>query len=290
MHAVGRGCSLSYEGLHFDVNLSILFTELPLLERPAAAAAAGFTAVELWWPFAEPVPADRDLVALKRALADAGTGLVGLNFDGGDMAAGSRGLLSLPEQSERFRDNIQAAVGFASETGCRVLNALYGNRAEGVDPAAQDELGLENLVRAADAADRHGATIVVEALNSFESPLYPLTSSAAAIRVVDDVRGRGRNNIAFLCDLYHLARMGEDLIKVIREHAGQIGHVQIADAPGRGQPGTGQIDFTEVLGALKAAGYADYVGCEYRPLGPSAETFGWLPRDLSVSDARREAP
>lgn len=277
---------MTYEGLRFDVNLSILFTELPLLERPAAAAAVGFDAVELWWPFAKPVPSDRDLVKLRRALADAGTHLVGLNFDAGDMAAGWRGLLSLPNESDRFRANIPVATGFAAETGCRVLNALYGNLAEGVNKAAQDELALENLTLAAEAADRVGATVVVEALNSYESPHYPVISSAMALRVVEEVRGRGRANIALLCDLYHLARMDEDLIAVVREHSGQIGHVQVADVPMRNQPGTGQVDFARVLGELSNAGYSGYVGCEYRPLGPSAESFEWLSPELRSSSAR----
>lgn len=274
---------MTYGGLRFDVNLSILFTELPLLERPAAAAAAGFDAVELWWPFAEPVPADRDLVALKRALADAGTHLVGLNFDAGDMAAGWRGLVSLPDQSDRFRANIPVATGFAAEAGCRVLNALYGNRAEAVDPAAQDQLALENLALAAEAASRVGATVVIEALNSYENLRYPLTSSDMALGVVDKVRDHGAVNIAFLCDLYHLARMDENLVAVVSQHSGRIGHVQVADVPGRNQPGTGGIDFARVLGELRSAGYSAYVGCEYRPLGPSAESFGWLPRELRSS-------
>src|SRR3954464_10578747 len=159
--------------LRFDVNLSILFTELPLLERPAAAAAAGFDAVELWWPFAEPAPPDRELDALHHALDDAGVALVGLNFDAGDMAAGERGLLSRPAGSARFRENIEVAVGFAAATGCTVLNALYGNRDVRAGEAAQRELAVQNLVLAARAAARVGATVVIEALNSVENPDYP---------------------------------------------------------------------------------------------------------------------
>jgi hydroxypyruvate isomerase len=270
---------VSFEGIRFDVNLSILFTEQPLLVRPAAAAAAGFDAVELWWPFPVPDPSDRELVALKRALDDAGTRLVGLNFDAGDMAAGWRGLLSLPDQSERFRANVPVAAGFAAETGCRVLNALYGNS------PGDDELALENLAMAAEAARQADASVVIEALNSYESPRYPLTSTAAALRVVETARAAGHANVAFLCDFYDLVRMGEDLSSVIHEHADRIGHAQVADAPGRNQPGTGTIDFDRVLGQLRAAGYAGYVGCEYRPLGASAESFEWLPRELRASAA-----
>ncbi|MGH8870291.1 MAG: hydroxypyruvate isomerase family protein [Actinomycetes bacterium] len=270
---------MPHDDLRYDVNLSILFTELPLLERPAAAAAAGFDAVELWWPFVdEPTPSDDALSALRRALDQAGTHLVGLNFDAGDMGAGWRGLLSHPAHSDRFRANIDVAVGLAETTGCRVLNALYGNRSDDVSAAEQDDLAVENLSRAAKAADGIGATVVVEALNSYESADYPLTSTRQALDVVDRVRAAaGLDNVAFLADLYHLHRMGEDIVDVVTTHADRIAHVQVADDPGRHQPGTGDIDFDEVLGALVSSGYTGYVGLEYKPQGPSAESFGWIP-------------
>ena len=132
-------------GLRFDVNCSILFTELPLLKRPAAARSAGFDAVEFWWPFAEPVPPDREVDSFVEALGDAGVRLVLLNFVAGDMAAGERGLLSLPAGSAAFRDNIDVCAGIAERTGCGVLNALYGNRADGVPAQQQEELATENL-------------------------------------------------------------------------------------------------------------------------------------------------
>jgi hydroxypyruvate isomerase len=264
--------------MRYDVNLSILFTELPLLERPAAARAAGFEAVELWWPFPVPVPEDRAIDALLHALDDAGVRLVGLNFDAGDMAAGDRGLASRPYDSARFRANIDVTVGIAEATGCRVLNALYGKRVHGLDPHAQDDLAITNLGLAAEAARRCDATVVVEALNSHENAGYPLTSSHAALSVIDRVRDQaGTGNVAFLADFYHLARMGEDPLTVIDRHAPDFGHVQIADVPGRGQPGTGDIAYADVLAALDAAGYTGFVGLEYRPVGPSADSFGWLP-------------
>jgi hydroxypyruvate isomerase len=263
----------------YDVNLSILFTELPLLERPAAAAAAGFEAVELWWPFAEPVPPDHELDALHRALDDAGVRLVGLNFDAGDMAAGERGLLSRPADSARFRANVDVAVGFAELTGCTVLNALYGNRDVRAGAAAQRELAVENLVLAARAAARIGATVVIEALNSVENPNYPITTSRGALALVDQLRfAHGVPNAAFLADLYHLARMGEPIAELVATRADRFGHVQIADSPGRGQPGTGALDLPDVLDRLVAAGYRGWVGLEYRPVGPSADSFDWLPR------------
>ncbi|MEU1124975.1 TIM barrel protein [Streptomyces sp. NPDC005899] len=274
---------MGYSDQRFDVNLSILFTELPLLERPAAAAAAGFTAVELWWPWTgTPTPAQAELDALKKALDDAGTQLVGLNFYAGQLPGPDRGALSLPgEESDRFRANVDVAAGFAASVGCTALNALYGNRVEGVDPAEQDELALENLVLAARAADRIGATLLIETLNKPESPLYPLVSAPAGIEVVDRVNeATGLGNAAFLLDLYHLSMNGEDLGQVIKTYAAKTGHVQIADNPGRGAPGTGSLPLERLLDELAQAGYAGWVGLEYKPGDrPSADSFAWLPAE-----------
>jgi len=253
--------------MRYDVNISILFTELPMLERPAAAARAGFDAVEMWWPFDGPVPADADVDALAAAITEAGVQLVGLNFDAGDMPAGDRGLLSSKATSQRFRDNIEVTVGLAERLGCRTLNALYGNTTDDTDP----ELALENLALAAKSASRIGATVVIEALNAVETPRYPVTTSAQAFQIIDQVPGT-----AFLADFYHLARMGEDLSTLITNHADRFGHVQIADVPGRGQPGTGELDYPSLLRQLADSPYEGLVGLEYKPVGPSAESFGWL--------------
>lgn len=285
-------------GLSFDVNCSILFTELPLLQRPAAAKAAGFQAVEFWWPFTEPVPGDREADAFVTALGDAGVSLVSLNFAAGDMAAGERGLLSQPAGSAAFRANIPACAEIAKRTGCTRLNALYGNRVVGVPPERQDELAMANLQLAAEAAAEIGAVVLIEALNSCESPRYPLVSAASAVAVAKEIHAgapdgangttggagaaRGNDgtggNGAFLADLYHLARMGEDLAGVLSEYREWIDHVQIADVPGRGAPGTGTIGYEALLRQLAAQGYPGYVGLEYRPADPqdSSGSFGWL--------------
>ncbi|MEU0221483.1 TIM barrel protein [Streptomyces sp. NPDC006265] len=273
---------MGFADQRFNVNLSILFTELPLLERPAAAAAAGFTAVELWWPWVDsPVPERSALDALKGAIEDAGVQLTGLNFYAGQLPGPDRGALSIPgEESERFRANIDVAAGFAASLGCTALNALYGNRVEGVDPAEQDALALENLVLAGRAADRIGAVLLIEALNRPESPRYPLVSAPAAVTVVDRVNeATGLGNARFLMDLYHLSMNGEDLPAVIARFASKTGHVQIADNPGRGAPGTGSLPLEDLLDQLKKAGYDGWVGLEYKPGDrPSAEAFDWLSR------------
>ncbi|MCU1646213.1 MAG: barrel protein [Nocardia sp.] len=244
----------------YDVNCSILFTDLPLLQRPAAAKAAGFDAVEFWWPFGEnATPADSEIDAFVSAIDEAGVQLVGLNFI--DLIPAGRGLVSVPGQESRFRDNIEVAVGIAERTGCKALNALYGNRIAGEDPAKQDELALENLRLAAVAAQRIDAIVLLEALNVYESQDYPIVSAGHAIRIIEQV---GEPNVRFLCDLYHLARMGENLPAVIDTWAGYLGHVQIADTPGRGRPGSGELDLEALLGDLDKAGYDGWIGLEYK--------------------------
>ncbi len=272
---------MGFADQHFNVNLSILFTELPLLERPAAAAEAGFTAVELWWPWVDrPTPERSELDALRMAIEDAGVRLTGLNFYAGQLPGPDRGALSLPgEESERFRANVDVAADFAQALNCTALNALYGNRVDGLDPAEQDTLALENLVLAARAADRIGAILLIEALNKAESPLYPLVSAPAAVGIVDKVnRASGLDNARFLMDLYHLSMNGEDLPSVIERYASRTGHVQIADNPGRGAPGTGTLPLENLLDQLGKAGYEGWVGLEYKPGDrPSADAFDWLP-------------
>jgi len=264
--------------LAYEVNCSILFTELQLLERPAAAKEAGFDAVEFWWPFAVAVPADGEVEAFVRAVGDAGVRLVGLNFFAGDMPGGDRGLVSWPARSGEFRDNVEVTIGIGERLGCRAFNALYGNRAEGLDPAEQDELGAAQLAFAARAAARIGGTVLVEPVSG--APRYPLRTAADAVGVVDRVAGEtGVGNLGLLCDLYHLAVNGDDLDRVITTYGDRVAHVQIADAPGRHEPGTGTLDLDRHLGALTAAGYRGWVGLEYVPSRTSADSFAWLPRE-----------
>jgi hydroxypyruvate isomerase len=275
-----EGQPMSFSTERFDANLSILFTELPLLERPAAAAAAGFDAVELWWPWVDdPTPAKAELDGLRAALESAGTRLVGLNFYAGRLPGPDRGALSVPgAESERFRANVEVAAEFAAAVGCTALNALYGNRVAGVDPAEQDALALENLVHAAHAADQVGAVLLIEALNAPESPLYPLVTAESAVEVVDRVNAAtGLDNARFLLDLYHLSMGGADLPAVIDRYAAAVGHVQIADNPGRGAPGTGSLPLAELLATLRKAGYDGWIGLEYKPSAAgSAASFDWL--------------
>lgn len=245
----------------YTVNCSILLTDLPVLERPDAARAAGFDAVEFWWPFDVSVPADKDVDAFVDAIANAGVQLTGLNFHAGDMPGGDRGLVSWPERSREFVDNLQVVVGIGERTGCRAFNALYGNRQQGVDPTAQDELGVENLARAGRAVADIGGTVLLEPLSG--APAYPLRTAQDALAVIDKVAAAGVENVKLLADFYHLASNGDDVDAVIEAHAAEFGHVQIADAPGRHEPGTGELPLRRWLTRSRELGYTGHVGLEY---------------------------
>ncbi|GGG52469.1 hydroxypyruvate isomerase [Kocuria dechangensis] len=258
--------------MSYTVNCSILFTDLPLLERPAAAKAAGFDAVEFWWPFAGSVPADRDVDAFVAALQDAGVQLSGLNFDAGDMPAGDRGLVSWPARSQEFADNLDVVAGIGERTGCRAFNALYGNRQEGVSPSAQDELGVENLARAGRAVARIGGTVLLEPVSG--APAYPLRTAQDALDVIARVTAAGADNVRMLADLYHLAVNGDDVDAVIEAHAAEFGHIQIADAPGRHEPGTGELPLQRWIARSRELGYTGYVGLEYK--ASQEDPFAWL--------------
>jgi len=264
--------------LPYDVNCSILFTEVPLLERAAAVKNAGFDGVEYWWPFPVAVPADRDVDAFVRSVEDAGVRPVGLNFFAGDMPAGDRGLVSWPARAAEFRDNVDVAIGIGERLGCRSFNALYGNRVDDAPPQEQDDLAVEQLALAARAARRVGGVVLVEPVSGAER--YPLKTAADAVAVIERVeREAGVDNLRLLADLYHLAVNGDDVDRAIDAYAARIGHVQVADAPGRHEPGTGKLPLDDWLAKIERTGYAGWVGLEYKPSGASVDSFGWLPRE-----------
>ncbi len=265
--------------LRYDVNCSMIFTELPLLERSAAAKAAGFDAVEFWWPWpTQPVPRGSEVDAFVASVREAGVQLVGLNFFAGDLAGADAGVLSIPTRSSEFRDNIEVAVGIGEQLQVPRFNALYGNRVDGATPEQQDELAVENLALAARAVARIDGRVLIEPVSGPKP--YPLRTAADAAAVVDRVRRHAAiDNVDLLCDLFHLAANGDDVEAVVASRTPRIGHVQIADYPGRHEPGTGTLDLDGLLSRLEAAGYAGWVGLEYKPSGDSVASFDWLPRE-----------
>ncbi|MCS3780569.1 hydroxypyruvate isomerase family protein [Tsukamurella ocularis] len=260
----------------YTVNCSILLADTPIFERPRAAREAGFEAVEFWWPFPTAVPSDRQVDAFVAAIEDAGVQLTGLNFAAGDMPGGERGILSDPTRVTEFRDNIDVVVGIGERLGTPAFNALYGNRIDGVDPAEQDAVAAENLAAAGRAAAGIGAVVLIEPVSG--APRYPLLTAADAVTVIDRVREQsGVDSLRLLADLYHLQVNGDDVAAAIDTHAGLIGHVQIADDPGRGEPGTGTLDLDGHLAHLERVGYRGPIGLEYKQT--QDDPFAWLPRE-----------
>jgi hydroxypyruvate isomerase len=269
---------MSDHGLSYLANCSIMFTEHPLLRRPAAAKAAGFDAIEFWWPWPDqPVPGDADADAFVRAVREAGVRLVGLNFFAGDLAGPDCGTLSIPARAGQFRDNIDVAVGIGGQLGVSAFNALYGNRVADASPQEQDELAADSIGRAAAAAARIGATVLIEPVSGPKP--YPLRTADDAVAVVTAARTAGHQNVGFLCDLFHLANNGDDVDAAIARHADVTSHVQIADHPGRGEPGTGELELNRHLGDLADRGYAGWVGLEYKPTTDTGTSLDWLPME-----------
>jgi len=267
------------QGLRYAANCSLLFAELPLLQRPAAAHEAGFDAVEFWWPWPDqPVRGDHEVDRFLNAVQDAGVSLIGLNFFAGDLAGPDCGVLSVPDRASEFIDNIDVTVGIGERLSVRAFNALYGNRVESSSPQEQDQLGVEQLTTAAQAAARIGATVLLEPVSGPKP--YPLRTAADVVSVLDRVIAGGEvSNVGFLCDLFHLANNGDDLDQAIDRYADRIAHVQIADHPGRHEPGTGTLDLLKYLRRIEDGGYDGYVALEYIPTGATVDSLGWLPRE-----------
>ena len=269
----------------YSVNCSIMLTELPLLERPAAVKAAGFDAVEFWWPFETSVPGDAEITRFERAVTDAGVRLTGLNFNAGDMPAGDRGLVSWVGRASEFRDNADVVAGIGARLGCTSFNALYGNRQDGHKPEAQDHLAVENLAAAAAAVGRIGGTVLLEPVSG--APRYPLLTARDALGVIARVKeDTGAENIKLLADFYHLSVNGDDVGAVIEQHAGDFGHLQIADTPGRGAPGTGGLPLEQWIARSRERGYEGLIGLEYK--APAATAFDWARRQPGTGTTQTE--
>ena len=256
--------------IRYSANLTMLFNEVPFFERFERAAAAGFRAVEFL--FIHNV--DQDLVA--RELERHGLDLVLFDPEGGDFAAGDRGYLCDPGRRDHLLKTIEDAVRTAERLRCRRLNVLVGNRVEGVADAAMRRTVVDNLKGAAPLARAAGITLLIEVLNTWESPRYFLDRSRLGLEVVREV---AEPNVRFQFDCYHIQRMEGQLIDGLTQNVEWIGHVQLADVPGRHEPGTGEVNYANVLAALDRAGYDGYVGLEYRPSGRTEESLHWLPRE-----------
>lgn len=271
---------MNWCGYDVSANLSLLFTELPYLERFDAAAAAGFDEVESWWPFPVPDPSAREVDELLCAIDAAGVRLTGLNVFAGDMAAGERGIACLPGRAAELERTLPPLLRIAEETGCRGFNLLHGRLADDVERAAQEEHAVASYRLAAEAVSPIGGTVLVEPLARGLNGAYPLETAEDALTLIETV---DRPELALLLDTFHLSMNGVDVPAAAAAHAGRIGHVQLADAPGRGEPGSGDLDLAAVGATLREAGYRGTVAAEYKPTEETALTLGWLTGGVAPS-------
>jgi hydroxypyruvate isomerase len=255
----------------FVANCSILFAEIPTLERPAAARDAGFDMIESWWPFSSASPDSDAVDAWVRAVESAGVQLVAQNFFSG--STGDRGVLVAADRESEFEDAIESLGEIAGRLGCRMFNAPYG-RLDPLQPAeAQHATAHRHLERLAEFAAGLDATILLEPMSGIAD--YPITSVADVDKVTSALSDHARERIGLLADLYHLGRNGED-VDALLTRPGAIAHVQIADAPGRHEPGTGSLPIRRWLDALERNGYDRRVALEYEPSTDAAHAFDWL--------------
>lgn len=251
----------------FAVNLTMLYTDQPFLERFDSAARAGFRAVEYLFPYQE----DTDGIA--RALERLRLEQALFNLPAGDWGAGERGIAADPARREEFRRGVAQAVELARRYRCTRLNCLVGKRMDSQPETAQWNCLVDNLRYAAQQLDRHGITLLVEPINTYDMPQFFLSTSSRTVRLLDEV---GASNIRLQYDVYHMQRMEGNIVATMRQLRERMSHVQIADAPDRHEPGTGEINFPYVLRQLDGMGYRGFVGLEYRPSGATDASFGWI--------------
>lgn len=251
----------------FAANLSMMFNEVDFLDRFAAAAEAGFAGVEYLFPYAW------DKVELAERLSEAGLAQVLFNMPPGDWDAGERGLAILPERVEAFRAGVETAIDYAKALGCTRLHAMAGLAPVDADPAVLRRTYVENLRYAADKAGGAGIKLLIEAINTRDIPGFYLNTSRQALEIIEEV---GSANLFLQYDIYHMQIMEGDLAPTLEANLGRIAHLQLADTPGRHEPGTGEINYPFLFGHLDRIGYSGWIGCEYKPVTTTAEGLGWF--------------
>ena len=251
----------------FAANLTMLFTERPFLERFAAARAAGFDAVEFLFPYAWPAQEIKALLQQHRL------GLVLHNLPAGDWDAGERGIACLPGRTAEFREGVAQAIAYAKVLGVPQLNCLIGKVPAGAAPDEVDATVVENLRYAASELKKHGLRLLIEAINTFDIPGFYLHGTAQALALIEKV---GSDNLYYQYDIYHMQRMEGEIAATLRQHLKRIAHVQLADNPGRNEPGTGELNYRFLFQHLDRIGYDGWIGCEYKPATTTEAGLGWL--------------
>jgi hydroxypyruvate isomerase len=256
----------------FAANLSMMFNEVPFLDRFAAARKAGFEGVEFLFPY------DFPAAEIRARLHGEGLTQVLFNMPPGDWANGERGLASLPGRQSEFREAVKRALDYAAVLECRHLHCMAGIPHAGVAPGTAAALYAVNLAWATEQASPAGVKLVIEPINQRDMPGYFLNTQAQGAAVIEAI---GPDRLGLQFDLYHVQIAEGDITQRMEKHMPVISHMQIADVPTRNEPGTGEIGWAYVFRRMDELGYAGWVGCEYRPAGDTVAGLGWRERFAS---------
>jgi hydroxypyruvate isomerase len=253
----------------FSANLSpsFLFNELAFLDRFAAARKSGFVGVEYMSPY-EVAKAE-----IAQRLKDNGLTQVLFNLPSGDWSAGERGIAILPDRIEEFKRGVDKAIEYAEALGCKMINCLVGLTPKGANAKSLRETLVANLAYAASELGEAGVRLLVEPVNARDIPGFALTRTDQALQLINEV---GSDNLFVQYDIYHMQIMEGDLTRTIEANMARIAHLQLADNPGRHEPGTGEINYPFLFGQLDKIGYRGWIGCEYKPLTTTLEGLGWF--------------
>ena len=248
-------------------NLSMLFTEVDFPERFQAASQAGFKAVEYLFPY------DWSEQEIKTLLAANGLTQVLFNLPAGNWAAGERGIGCHPDRTGEFREGVTMAIRYAIALGVPRVNCLAGIVPDGVSPGQAEDTFVSNLQYAADELQKAGIGLVIEAINTRDIPGFFLSGTAQGLAILDKV---GSDNLKLQYDIYHMQIMEGDICSTMQAHLGAIGHIQLADNPGRHEPGTGELNYHFIFSFLDNLGYTGWIGCEYKPATTTEAGLKWL--------------
>ena len=250
----------------FAANLTMLFNEVPFLDRFAAAKAAGFGGVEYLFPY------DFEKGILREKLEQHGLTQVLHNLPAGNWGAGERGIAIFPDRVDEFRDGVRRAIDYAKALDCHQVNCLVGVAPADADMRELNEVLLKNLRFAAEALSREGIRLLIEPINTLDIPGFFLNRTQQAVQIISDVRSE---NLFVQYDIYHMQVMEGDIARTLQKYLPRIGHVQLADNPGRNEPGTGEINYRFLFRYLDQIGYGGWIGCEYKPRTSTTEGLGW---------------
>ncbi len=251
----------------FNANLTLLFNEVDFLERFSAAGDVGFKGVEYLSPYAH-----RKQELAERLQANGLTQVL-FNLPAGDWAGGERGIACLPDRVGEFQDGVGLAIEYAQALRCRQLNCLAGIAPQGIDPQQARDTLVDNLGFAAAALKTAGIRLMLEACNTRDLPGFFVNRSRQALDIIDTVAS---DNLFLQYDIYHMQVMEGDLAPTIKRTLDRIGHMQLADNPGRHEPGSGEINYPFLFGFIDALGYSGWIGCEYKPAGSTVDGLGWI--------------